>query len=69
MKKKNLNGKLNLQKNLVSNLDTTILNGGAAKSGLACSNHCTHDCSFQGGCGTTGPAPFTIHIQSDCACL
>ncbi|MBC8757088.1 hypothetical protein H2O64_20615 [Kordia sp. YSTF-M3] len=69
MKKKSLHAKLNLKKNSVSNLDTNQVNGGGAKSGYICSNHCTHECSFQGDCGTTDPAPFTVHIQSDCACL
>ncbi|MGH1386734.1 class I lanthipeptide [Kordia sp.] len=69
MKKQNLNGKLNLKKDLVSNLDkSNVYGGGKANTGLVCSNHCTYDCSFLGGCGTTGPAPFTVHIQSDCAC-
>ena len=67
MKKKNLGGKLNLQKSSVSNLDTNLLNGGVIS--WAGSNHCTHNCSFKGDCGTTGPAPFTVHVASDCACL
>ena len=69
MKKKNLDTKLSLKKNLVSNLETNILAGGKnARTGYVCSNHCTEDCSLRGGCGTTGPAPFTVHVQSDCAC-
>ena len=66
MKKKSLHGKLNLKKNLISNLDTNRVNGGGkANTGLVCSNHCTYDCSFLGGCGTDDPVP-TRTVETNC---
>ena len=65
MKKKNVKN-LSLQKKTISNLVTTNhLKGGGAITGF-CSLFCTFPCDQE--TATDCPAPFTKHVQSDCAC-
>jgi len=54
---------LMLNKKAISSLTSEKLTGGTRTSNL-----CSVGCSLAGGCGTTGPSPFTKAQKSGCAC-